>query len=123
MTEVMYPELSYLTVGAALEVHRRLGRGFLEAVYERALVHELSLREIPFSRQVTFQVSYKGITVGKFRADLVVDAKLIVEIKASSNLIPVHQAQALNYLKATGLRLAILFNFGRGSLEVKRIVL
>jgi GxxExxY protein len=123
MTDVMYPELSYLTVGAALEVHRRLGTGFLEAVYERALVHELSLREISFSRQVTFQVPYKGITVGRFRADLVVDGKLIVEIKASSNLIPVHQAQALNYLKVTGLRLAILFNFGRGSLEVKRIVL
>jgi hypothetical protein len=63
MTDVMYPELSYLTVGAALEVHRRLGTGFLEAIYERALVHELFLREIPFSRQVTFQVAYKGITV------------------------------------------------------------
>jgi GxxExxY protein len=123
MTEVLHPELSFSTVGAALEVHRQLGPGFLEVVYERALEHELTLRQIPFSRQVTFQVRHKGIAVGKYRADLIVDDKLIVEIKASSNLIPVHQAQALNYLKATGLRLAILFNFGRGSMEVKRLVL
>lgn len=122
-TEALYPELSFSTVGAALEVHRQLGPGFLEVVYERALGHELTLRQIPFSRQVTFQVRYKGITAGKYRADLLVDGKLIVEIKASSSLISVHQAQALNYLKATGLRLAILLNFGRGSLEVKRLVL
>lgn len=120
---MLYPELSFSTVGAALEVHRQLGPGFLEVVYERALGHELTLRQIPFSRQVSFQVRYKEIAAGKYRADLVVDGKLIVEIKASSNLIPVRQAQALNYFKATGLRLAILFNFGRESLEVRRIVL
>lgn len=106
-----------------MEVHRRLGPGFLEAVYENALAHELELRQIPFSRQVDFRVKYKGKEVGEYRADLVVDRKLILEIKAASALVPAHEGQALNYLEATGLRLAILLNFGAESLEVKRIVL
>ncbi len=106
-----------------MEVHRQLGPGFLEAVYEHALAHELELRQIHFSRQVDFQVKYKGKEVGAYRADLIVDGKLILEVKAVSGLIPAHESQALNYLKATGLRLAVLLNFGAKSLEVKRIVL
>ncbi len=123
MERVLHRELSYSTVGAAMEVHRYLGPGFLEGVYESALVHELALREIPFNRQVVFRIEYIAHEVGKYRADLVVDGKLILEIKATAALIPAHEAQVLNYLKATGLRLAILLNFGTPSLEVKRIVL
>ncbi len=118
----MYKELSYVTVGGALEVHRLLGPGFLEAVYEQALAHELALRRIPFERQVSLLVMYKDTPAGEYRADFLIDGKIILEIKAASALTQAHEAQAHHYLTATGLRLAILLNFGTKSLQVKRIV-
>lgn len=122
MPEILFKELSYAVVGAAMEVHRILGPGFLEAVYEAALAHELNLRDIPFETQKRLPVHYKGQQVGEYIADLVVDDQVVLEIKAVSKLIPAHEAQAHNYLAATGLRLAILLNFGAASLQQKRIV-
>src|SRR5438552_14927906 len=122
MTKILHKELSYRTVGAALEVHRVLGSGFLETVYEQALAHELALRAIPFKRQVSLLVMYKETGVGDYRADFVIDDRIILEIKAASALTAAHEAQAHHYLVATGLRLAILFNFGTKSLQMTRIV-
>jgi GxxExxY protein len=122
MGKILYEELSYLTIGAALEVHRQLGPGFLESVYEQSLAHELVLRGIPFGRQVSLRVMYKGTRVGEYRADFVVDGRIVLEIKAASALNPTHEAQAHHYLAATGLRLAILFNFGTRSLQIKRVI-
>jgi GxxExxY protein len=109
-------------VGAAMEVHRTLGPGFLEAVYEAALAHEFTLRGIPFERQKELPVYYKGQLVGHYVADFVIDGQIILELKAVSALTKAHEAQAHNYLAATGLRLAILINFGAESLQQKRIV-
>jgi GxxExxY protein len=122
MAALLYGDLSYKIVGAALEVHRFLGPGFLEAVYEQALAHEFGLREIPFERQVSLLVMYKEIRVGDYRADFVIDRKIILEIKAALATSPAHEAQAHHYLVATGLRLALLFNFGTKSLQIKRYV-
>jgi GxxExxY protein len=122
MTTVLYKELSYAIVGAAMEVHRILGSGYLETVYQTALAHELKLREIPFEQQKLLPVSYKDIQAGNYIADFCVEDKIIIEIKAISKLLPQHEAQALNYLAATGFNLALLINFGRKSLEHKRLV-
>jgi GxxExxY protein len=122
LTKILFKELSYAVVGAAMEVHRSLGPGFLESVYEAALAHELALRGIPFEQQKRLPVQYKGQLVGDYVADFVVDGKIILELKAVSSFATAHEAQAHNYLAATGLRLAILLNFGAGSLQQKRIV-
>ena len=122
MTKILFKELSYTVVGAAMEVHRTLGSGFLESVYEAALAHELALRGIPFEQQKRLLVSYKDQPVGEYVADLIVDGQIILELKAVSGITPAHEAQAHNYLAATGLRLAIILNFGAASLQQKRIV-
>ena len=122
MVELLYKELTFAVIGAAMEVHKILGPGFLEAVYQSALGRELSLRGIPFEQQVRLSVSYKDALVGEYIADFVIDGKLIVEIKAVSNFNSQHQAQALHYLAATGYRLALLLNFGIGSLEHRRVI-
>ncbi|MCC7358740.1 MAG: GxxExxY protein [Anaerolineales bacterium] len=120
--EVLYPALSYQIVGAAMEVHNVLGPGFLEAVYHTALAHELSLRGVPFESEKALPVRYKEQIVGQYEADLVVDDKIIIEIKSTTSLHSAHFAQAQHYLSATGLRLALLINFGAKALETKRIV-
>jgi GxxExxY protein len=122
MTELLYKELTFAVIGAAMEVHRILGPGFLEAVYQVPLERELTLRGIPFEKQVKLPVTYKDILVGEYIADFIIDGKLIVEIKAVSNFNSQHQAQAIHYLAATGLRLALLLNFGTGSLEHRRVI-
>lgn len=112
-------------IGAAIEVHRTLGPGFLESVYEEALCVELTLRQIPFQRQVPVAVLYKGAAIGQTRLDLLVHGKLIVEIKTVEALAPIHKAQSISYLKATGHRLALLINFNSTFLKdgIKRIIL
>ena len=122
MTNIIHKELSFKIVGAAMEVHRILGPGFLETVYQAALAHELTLRQIPFEQYKRLPVSYKGTSVGEYEADFVVAGEIILELKAVSTLHPKHEAQAINYLTATGLKLAILLNFGSDSLRHKRIV-
>ena len=122
MVELLYKELTFAVIGAAMEVHKILGPGFLEAVYQSALARELILRGIPLEQQVRLPVSYKGVIVGEYIADFIIDGKLIVEIKAVSNFNSQHQAQAMHYLAATGCRLALLLNFGTGSLEHRRVI-
>ncbi|HEY3475047.1 MAG TPA: GxxExxY protein [Anaerolineales bacterium] len=122
MTEILFKELSFGVVGAAMEVHKILGPGFLESVYQFALEKELKLRNTPFQHQVELPVWYKGDLVGIYKADLIIDGKIIVEIKGISRLNASHQAQALHYLAATGMELAILINFGMSSLEYQRVV-
>jgi GxxExxY protein len=114
-----------IVLDAALEVHRHLGPAFLESVYENALCRELSLRSVPFERQVSVTVVYKDMLVGEGRADLVVAERVVVELKALPALGPVHLAQVLSYLKAMGLPLGLLVNFGERHLRTgfRRIVL
>lgn len=122
MVEILFKELSYKIIGCAMEVHRVLGPGFLEAVYLSGLAQELTLLGIPFELQKHLPVYYKGKLIGEYIADIVVDNKIILELKAVSRLNSSHTAQALNYLTATGLQLAIIINFGSGSLQSQRVV-
>ena len=96
--EFLYKDLTFAINGAAMEVHQLLGPGFLESVYEEALSHEFDLRGIPYERQVKIPVRYKGSVCGEFRADFLVDGKLVVELKATSGLTGGDEAQLLNYL-------------------------
>jgi GxxExxY protein len=99
-------------VGAAIEVHRQLGPGLLESAYERCLSRELSLRGIEFQRQVSLPIEYRGLHLDcGYRLDLVVNRSVIVEVKATRKILPIHRAQVLTYLKLTNLRLGLLFNF------------
>ncbi len=111
-------------IGAAIEVHRRLGPGFLESVYEEALCIELTLRGIPFARQVQIGVEYKGHQVGVARLDLLVRDCLVVELKAVEGIAPIHVAQVLSYLKATRLHLGLLISFNVTILQrgIKRVI-
>jgi len=121
----MGDELTEKIIGAAIEVHRVLGPGLLESIYEEALCVELRLREIYFQRQVEVGVDYKGHIIKGQRIDLLVAGEVIVELKAVANLPEVAVAQTLSYLKATGLKRALLINFGERKLVngIKRISL
>ena len=116
--------LAYRVIGAAIEVHRLLGPGFFETVYEEALCIELVLRGLPFARQVPICVEYKGQKVGEARLDLLVDTSLVVELKAVECIAPIHVAQTLSYLKATRLRLGLLITFNATTLQrgIKRVI-
>lgn len=118
-------QLSGKVIGAAIEVHRLLGAGFLESVYQEALCVELKLRRIPFRCQPVVAVNYKGQQVGEGKLDLLVKDTLIVELKAVEKLAPIHEAQVLSYLKMTGYPLALLINFNVPLLKdgIKRIIL
>ncbi len=122
MGNLLFEELSYAIIGAAMEVHKILGPGYLEQVYENALTHELNLRKACVEPQKKLPVRYKDVEVGFYIADLVVEDKIIVELKAITQLGRIHEAQAINYLTTTGYRLALLINFGRRKLEYKRLV-
>lgn len=123
MTDVIYKELSYQIMAAVFEVYNTLGFGFLEKVYERALLKELCLRGIPLEAQKEIKVFYKGDEIGTYFADLVVNNEILLELKAVESLNNIHKAQVLNYLKATGLKLGLLINFGKERVEYKRLVL
>jgi len=105
-----------------MEVHKQLGSGFLEAVYHKALAYELNTRRISFEQKKSLPVYYKEKLLGEYEADFIVESKIILEIKAVSNIVNAHEAQALHYLAATtGLQLAIILNFGSNSLQQKRV--
>jgi GxxExxY protein len=118
-------DLSYQIIGAAMEVHRILGAGFLESVYADALSIELEHRQIRFEREVEVSVNYKGRKVGTGRMDLVIDDIIIIELKAVENLRPVHDAQVISYLKMTGYPLGLLINFNVPLLKegIRRLIL
>ena len=109
-------------IGAAIRVANALGVGFLEKVYENALALELRLAGHQVEQQRCVDVRYRGEIVGVYQVDLLVDSILVVELKAVEALAPVHKAQCLNYLRATGLRIGLLINFGRPHVEVRRIL-
>ena len=123
--ELIYKDEVYSIMGAAMDVHRELGSGFLESVYQEALEMELTRRQIPFESQKPIKIIYKGMTLNKeFVADLICYGKIIVELKAQENLSGKEEAQVLNYLKATGIKVAVVINFGsHPKLEWKRLVL
>lgn len=121
--DLIYKELSYKIVGCAMEVHNQLGYGFLEKVYENALLFELKNKNIEVKNQIPIKVYYKGSIIGNYIADVFVEDKVILELKSVEKIIDSHIAQTINYLKATGLKLAIIINFGKEKLEYERIVL
>ena len=122
--EVLFKKESYSIIGAAMEVHRILGKGFLESVYQESLALELNIRQVPFSKEQNLELFYKGEKLNKyFTADFICFDKIILELKSVSGLTSEHEAQVFNYLKATQLNLALLINFGANSLQYKRIVL
>jgi GxxExxY protein len=114
-----------LLLNEAIEVHRQLGPGFLERIYEAALCQEMTWRGVPFECQKPVQVLYKGVSVGNQRLDLLVGSQIIAEIKAADTILPIHEAQLLSYLKATNLRLGFIINFNVKLLKngIKRMVL
>nr|WP_246141451.1 GxxExxY protein [Hyella patelloides] len=117
--------MNYLTekiIGSAFEVSNVLGCGFLEKVYERALVEELIAAGLKVQAQYPITVVYKGKTVGNFFADILVEQRILVELKALNYLDNNHKAQCLNYLKASKLNLCLLINFGKPKVEIKRII-
>jgi len=107
-------------IGLAMKVHRTLGPGFLESVYQKALLYELAKAGFKVESDKLIQVRYEGVVVGDFRADLIVNGELIVELKAVSGLIVEHEVQLVNYLTATGKNIGLLLNFGGRSLEFKK---
>ncbi len=117
-------ELANSVIGAAIEVHRHLGPGYLESVYEEALGVELAHRHIPYRRQHPISVTYKGKSVGEGKLDLLVADKLVVELKAVEALLPVHKAQVISCLKATKFHLGVLINFNVSVLRdgIQRII-
>jgi len=116
--------LSEKIIGAAIEVHKRLGPGLDESLYEAALAIELGLRNIQFSRQVTIPVSYKGQVIGEKRLDLVVEGQIVVELKSVEQMNDLYKWQTLTYLKITGLKLGLLINFNTKILVdgIKRVI-
>ncbi len=105
-------QISEQVIGAAIEVHRHLGPGLLESAYQQCLAHELSLRGLTFEREKALPVHYKGVSLDcGYRVDFLVEGKVLVELKATEALLPVHAAQVLTYLKLTGCRLGLLINW------------
>ncbi len=119
-----YPlsELTGKIIGCAMEVHRILGNGFQEVIYQRALAKEMSIQGLEFSREHEMTIFYKGDEIGTRRVDFFVEGKVMVEIKAIIQLEDVHLAQAINYLEAYGLEIGLLINFGNTSLQFKRVM-
>jgi len=117
-------QLTGEVINAAIEVHRTLGPGLLESIYEECLCHEVGLKEIPYERQKELPIEYKGIKLNaNFRLDVLVNKQLILEIKSCDTLLPIHEAQLLTYLKLTGLKIGLLINFNVPMLKngIKRI--
>lgn len=121
--KIVHKDESFNIIGAAMEVHKVVGCGFTEPLYQDALEEELRLRDIPFEREKTYYFTYIGKRLDKiFRPDFVCYNKVIVELKTVADFTDEHYAQVYNYLKATGMGLGLLINFGKKSLEYKRIL-
>ena len=115
-----HAELTEKIIGCAMKVHRTLGSGFLESVYQNALAHELRKAGLQIECEKPIQVTYDGIVVGDFAADMLVEGTVMVENKAVTTLAIAHEVQLVNYLTATGLEIGLLLNFGVEKLEFKR---
>jgi GxxExxY protein len=111
-SKLLHEKLTEQIIGAAIEVHRELGPGLMESVYEECLCHELHLRGLKFERQMPLPVRYKGVSLGcGYRIDIVVEDAIIFELKCLEHILPVHEAQVLTYLKLTGKRVGMILNF------------
>jgi GxxExxY protein len=111
-SKLLFEPLTEQVIGAAIEVHRTLGPGLLESAYEECLCHELHLRNLPFQRQLAVPVNYKGVSLDcGYRLDLIVDDAIILELKCSEHILPVHEAQLLTYLKLANKRVGLIVNF------------
>ena len=121
-TEFLYKEITEQIIGAAFEVYKVLGYGFLEKVYHKALVVELKLRRLPIEEEYAIKVIYENEIVDEYYADIFVERKVIVEIKVDDKYNSQHEAQLLNYLKATGIKIGLLINFGKSKCEFKRLI-
>jgi len=117
-----YSDLTAKIIGAAMEVHKILGNGFQEVIYQRALAIEMTNKGLSFAREQEMQIEYKGNDIGTRRVDFFVEDKVMVEIKAIIQLEDVHLAQAINYLEAYNLEIGLLINFGSKSLQFKRLM-
>ena len=122
-TNLIHKELSYKIVGLAMNVHSTLGYGFLEKVYENSLMILLSKEGIRAEQQKGIKVIFENVIVGEYFADIVINDQILLELKSVESLVDAHRSQVLNYLKATGLKLGILINFGKTGLEHQRFVL
>jgi len=122
-TNIIYRDLSYQIMGAIFEVHNELGPGFLESVYEKALIEEFTKKAIEVETQRVINVIYKGKKIGVHRLDLVVEGKVVVELKTVERFSTYHTAQLLSYLKASGHKLGILVNFSKAKVEYRRVVM
>lgn len=122
-SRLLHPELTFQVIGAAMELHRVLGPGFLESIYQRAIEVELRRRGVPFEAQKRVVVASKGESLGDHVFDLVVDEKVVVEPKAATEMTRQHEAQLISYLKASRLSVGLLINFAKHRLEHKRILL
>jgi GxxExxY protein len=120
---IVYKDLSYKITGLALEIHNELGCGFLEKVYENALMMLLEREKIPAKQQAPANVNFHGKVIGQYFADILVDDKLILELQTVDVIANIHIAQTLNYLRATGIKLGLILNFGKPKFEYKRLVL
>lgn len=125
ISDLKHADITEKILGAAFEVHKFLGNGFQEVIYQRALVHELSLRGLSFQREIAVDIFYKDLQqpIGRRRADFIVEGAVLIETKAVVNLEEVHWAQILNYLRAYRLEVGLLINFGSKSMQFKRMVL
>ena len=119
---MLLEELSRRIIGAAMEVHRCLGPGYVESIYRNALLVELRLKGLSLKSEVQVPIKYKNHAVGRHQMDLIVEDRVIVELKATDGIAGVHLAQALSYMKATGLEVSLVVNFGGPSLTWKRLV-
>ncbi len=120
--EYKYSELTGRIIGCAIEVHKALGSGFQEVIYQRALGMEFKIQDIAAIREVEMPIHYKGQNIGTRRVDFLIENKISVELKAITKLEDVHMAQAINYLEAYDLEIGLLINFGSKSLEFKRLI-
>jgi len=121
-SDLLHADLTRAIIGAAMEVHRTLGAGFLEAVYEDALAVEFGMQGIRYEKQKPLCVFYKGHKVRDYICDFLVEEKVLVELKAIKTITATEESQLLNYLKGTGLQLGLLINFGASSLKYKRFI-
>jgi GxxExxY protein len=117
-----HEELTEKIIGAAIEVHRRLGPGFLESIYEKALVIELRKRALTVATQMELVIEYDGIEVGRHKLDLFVENTILVELKAIKNIEDIHFAIVRSYLRAVGQKHALILNFAKFTLEIKRVI-
>lgn len=116
----MYEDLTRSVIGCGFEVINELGTGFLESVYERAMLVALSDAGLNAKSQVAIDVAFRGQQVGEFYADLLVEEKVIVELKCAASILPIHEAQVINYLQATGIDVGLILNFGNPKLQYRR---